>query len=365
MTQMKNIDFQSWIPFHSKLTKYFDQILEFNIHIGEARGTSKKFSIIMTYIMICGKITQNQLKLLTNYSLSNISSALNILLGARLIKKNRISGTHKYYYYIANNIVDTNRKTIRILLKNLSDNVNFLSDIKKELIDLRQLKLSGTYLISKQVDFMIHDFESYKSLILKLEKSFDNHQTYIKNRQFSQLNSETYDSYEVIKFDPKIIEIENRIINFLQDTLLPPRKGPSRSIILPLFFTRGMLTQNQLKNISGLSIGAISEGLKELEKKNLIRISVLRRNEKGKKIPRIYLFRSFSLAATDHIYNLFNRIIEWKPRFQRMQTSLIEEEDTLESLKGYSEINFFINMILGILPKYEIFNKIIQNLRDS
>ena len=48
-----------------------------------------------------------------------------------------------------------------------------------------------------------------------------------------------------------------------------------------------------------------------------------------------------------------------------MKASLIEEEDRIESLKGYSEINFFINMILGILPQYEIFNKIIHNLWNS
>jgi DNA-binding transcriptional ArsR family regulator len=114
-----------------------------------------------------------------------------------------------------------------------------------------------------------------------------------------------------------------------------------------------MLTQNQIKKITKLSVGAISQALKVLNRRNLVEISPLERNKNGKQLPRIYRIRPLSLAGINRIHSLFGTIIEWKPIFQEMKANLEKNVKVLEKLKGYAEITEFIDNLLSITPKYE------------
>ena len=349
-------DPKQWI--NSKLSWYIEKIIEFNDKIGESRGTHKRFSKITSFLIIFGKLTQKQLKILTNYSLSNLSNSLNTLVETRLIKKNRITGTHTYEYSLAISIVDTNRIIIGILNQNLKNGVNFLSVIKNELKDLSHLNLSGNEIITNQVNYLIEDFNNYNKIldtIIKFLNSVDDEYEPEIDYAF-QLKAGNYKLYKEVSFDKRLLIIENRIADYLQETIFQARNSQSKALdltILAYFCTRGMLTQNQIKKITKLSVGAISQALKVLDKRNLVEVSPLERNKDGKQLPRIYRMRSLSLAGINRIHSLFGTIIKSKTTFQEMKANLKENTGELENLKGYSEIREFIDNLLRITPKYE------------
>ncbi len=127
------------------------------------------------------------------------------------------------------------------------------------------------------------------------------------------------------------------------------------------FCTRGMLTQSQIKKLTNLSVGAISQGLKVLQNRKLVEVSPLERNKNGKKLPSIYRIRSLSFAGMNRIQSLFGTIIEWKPIFQEMKENLKNNEGDLENLKGYSEIREFIENLIKITPTYENVTKFFKS----
>ena len=165
--------------------------------------------------------------------------------------------------------------------------------------------------------------------------------------------------YKNIPFEKELDIFEQKIIEFLRDTLFLNSKGPSKSLILPYFFTRGILTQIQIKNLTHLSAGAISQGLKELERNKLIEVSPLERNEKGKKLTRKYRVKSISMAFVYRLYQMYSIIIDWKVKFQGMHSDLTEDA---ELTPIYSNIRLYIEEILKLTPLFENFNKVLSKL---
>lgn len=84
--------------FRGKIKDYEGQLIDFFMDIGESKRQTKTISIISGYLMIHGKLTQEQLKELTGFSLASISINLNALISLGLVEKQLIKGTHKFIY---------------------------------------------------------------------------------------------------------------------------------------------------------------------------------------------------------------------------------------------------------------------------
>ena len=345
-----------------KFTKIVASIIEFNEEIGEVQGTPKRISVIISYLIIYKRMTQKQLKKLTGYSLSNISTLLQALVSSRIIKKTLISGTHRFEYHLANNIIGTNRKLIEMTQMILGRAQIFLMKTLEHLKKSNFSHLSGYNILLDQTEFMINDFKAYSALLATLLQNFEGYVKIKLEQDATYKLSKVFGSYQNILFEKEIQIFEEKIISFLRDTLFHSSKGPSKSLILPYFFTRGILTQSQIKSLTNLSAGAISQGLKELEEGKLIEVSPLERNKKGKKIIRKYRVKSISLAFVYRLYKMYSIIIDWKMRFQEINTDLIEQATFAEDIPVYSNIKLYIEELLQLTPLYENFNNALSKL---
>ncbi|MHA1777216.1 MAG: hypothetical protein ACTSWC_10605 [Promethearchaeota archaeon] len=182
---------------------------------------------------------------------------------------------------------------------------NFLGKILELSKTSKFSNLSGYSLLSEQIEFMIGDFNAYSLLIKNLLKNFEGINDYNIIDKATCKYLKPFELFKNVEIEDDLLIIEKKIISYFQDLIFVNSKGPAKSLILPYFFTRGMLTQSLIKNITNLFAGAISKGLKELEDQKLIEVSPLKRNEKGKKIPRIYRLRSISLAVIYRLYKVF------------------------------------------------------------
>ncbi|MCP4762821.1 MAG: hypothetical protein GY870_13665 [archaeon] len=344
------------LNINPKLSEISKRILEFNEEIGNARGTPKRFSIIASYLVIYKRLTQNDLKTLTNFSLSNISYILNSLLNARIIKKALIPKSNEFEYFLSSNIINTNRKMIDGILVFSDHAQKFFTVLLEQLNNPGLSTLSGYNILYEQIQFIINDFSTYALLIRNLFQNFKNDNEPEEIDISTYIFSKSYDLFVEIEFDEKLVLFEQKIIGFLHDTLFSNSKGPANLVILPYFFTRGMLMQKQIKKLTNLSVGAISQGLKDLETRHLI--------EKRKNLPRIYRIRSVSLAVVYRLYKMFSIIIDWNEKFNEMKTTLEKEADMLKGDVIYSNIKLYVDEILKITPMYEDFNSILSKLID-
>jgi DNA-binding transcriptional regulator GbsR (MarR family) len=76
-----------------------------------------------------------------------------------------------------------------------------------------------------------------------------------------------------MQFDSEIKKIEDEFIDFIVSSPLFIGEKLIFSTIKAYFMTRENLTQEELKELSGFSSGAISQELKKLLKRGLIEIS--------------------------------------------------------------------------------------------
>lgn len=113
--------------FDQTFQKYENALVNFFVELGQAKWHSEPISVISAHLFLHDRLTQKQLRNLTGYALSTISTSLNALFTSGL-KKRRIPGTNKSEYYFGE-IIQT---TIRDILK------EGIEQATKDILDLHE-----------------------------------------------------------------------------------------------------------------------------------------------------------------------------------------------------------------------------------
>jgi len=161
---------------------------------------------------------------------------------------------------------------------------------------------------------------------------------------------------EIAQFDEEMIKIEDEIIQFLIDF---PLFIGQKSIFLTIqayFITRGNLTQSELKELTGLSSGAISQELRKLIDFGLIEIT--KTTSTGKKI---YSMKSVTSALLTMYVESLKDASKWEKELQEIKLKLEENKEELKLLNGYDIIYRWVNLFLQAMP----LTKLIINLMEE
>ena len=163
-----------------------------------------------------------------------------------------------------------------------------------------------------------------------------------------------------IEFDPEIEEIEKEIMNFFIKSRLLVKLKPLFIKILSFFITRKSLTQNDLKELTGLSAGTISQEIHKMLENEII--EVMKTSDSGQ---ITYSMNSVPNAFMKFNKSVINNLLKWENELNSIKYELDKNKKEFENFKGFKGMFDFVNIIQPIMPLYKEILEIINNLMES
>ncbi|MFW9829189.1 MAG: MarR family transcriptional regulator [Candidatus Thorarchaeota archaeon] len=345
--------------FDDKLRKYEVKLVDLILDIAQSKHVNPKISNISSYLLIHEKLTQKELKELTNFSMGSISTYLSVMTGTGVYLKERIAKTHTYTYSFLGNLEDLTTMGFEIALKSINSLERYFKSKKKELNELIKNSQKGAEHLFRRIDELLMAFKIYKAVFPiitgdskeQIEKEVDLEDYKLKKIEKSELKQ--------IQFDPEIYSLEDDILNQLAASAMFTSRDPMFVRILGYFITRKYLTQSRLKKITGLSVGKISEEVNSLLESGLIEKASI--SEKGK---ITYKAESAGIMLLKFSRSVINRMAKWEDVLHNMKRELEDNKKILKSLYGYKRICRLNNSLLDSLLSYkrvvEILDKILE-----
>ncbi len=146
------------------------------------------------------------------------------------------------------------------------------------------------------------------------------------------------------EIDSILREIEEEVVQNLVDSTLFYSSSPIFRTILGYFITRKTLTQEMLKELTGLSAGKISQELNKLHK-----MGFLKRSRKLMTEPYFYSMESIDIAFINDAINVLNKSLEWETHLIQIYQDLENNKDKMKILNGYGEIVKFLEFAMPIM----------------
>jgi len=162
------------------------------------------------------------------------------------------------------------------------------------------------------------------------------------------------------EIDPVLREIEEEVVQNLVDSTLFYSSSPIFRTILGYFITRKTLTQEILKELTGLSAGKISQELNKLHK-----MGFLERSRKLMTEQYFYSMESIDIAFINDAIIVLNTSLEWEPRLILISQELENNIEKMNNLNGYKEIVKFLKFVMPLMAYSKGQKKEMKELRDE
>ncbi|MFW9990997.1 MAG: hypothetical protein ACFFD4_02945 [Candidatus Odinarchaeota archaeon] len=331
--------------FEGKMREYQEQIIKVFNALGIATSQNPKETIIYGYVLIHYRLTQKQLRDLTDYSAGTVSSCTSRLLITGLLKKKRIPGTRGYEYFAPYNMIQLLDGWRAAILVKIASTRLFFQEIQK--------KARKSDFIFSRIEEMLEFIEINEEMVHLYDLNPPKEKEKMEASSVTPLNKTKNTGPSENKIDSAPLEeIERDIVNHfmeeLQETLFHGQND-STVLMLAYFFTRGTLTQKQLRKITGLSVGAVSQGVKLLLawkfiEKNPTFDSHYRAPYQMKSVKKTYL---------NFFAEILRRRMQSKPHLEKIRDELDIEFAKLNTLHGYKEVYNTVSQLLRIFPIHE------------
>ncbi len=345
-----------------KLPKYEKEIINYYVERANFTGLSDTLAAIMGYLTIYEALTQNQLKLLTGFSKSTISTGLANLINVNYVKKEKLTGKREYKYIL---YFDT-KDSIDDALGSVKAEIDFFTLKIKEIEKKFTKENKGYALLLERMKEALEVFELYQKTLKyiknpglkpKLENKPSNEKLLIA-RDFE---------YILENPDSEIEKFENTIVDFFKFQSVYSTLKEFVLIVFVYFILRKVLTQNKIRELTGLSVGKISQVVNLLitkchiiqvnkdDYKDLISDKLERQN--------IYAMISIKKSFFQSGINSLREMIQWDKKFSVIKEELDINRDKLEKLYGYdlikSKVSDFVEVMQIYKKALDIFSKLL------
>jgi len=162
-------------------------------------------------------------------------------------------------------------------------------------------------------------------------------------------------SFSKINFNSDITQIEKDLVEFLTKSQFFIGEKNSTAEIISFFIARKELTQNKLKELTGLSKGTISQELNDLLNRNIIE----EKEGIDTKIKR-YSMNSIMDGFINSYLSAVKDYLKYKKKFSQIKLKLEQEREILQNFEEYDMIYKVINIFLDSLP---ITERIVEMLK--
>ncbi len=319
------------------------EIVTFYKTAGKMVNLNSRTTEIFAYLKIYDALSQEQLKQLTGFSLSTISTTLQSFLQADIISRGMIPKTHKNLYSINPERVEFVYTPSTQILENLEKLDLYIVEKQTELQEQQ-----SKYPIERE--FLHRRLNSLRNYIEVQRRQINREK---KHSFFQEDVSELIPRNEMIVYSFETRELEEG----LMDVWGYLKNDPIRNRILSIFFTRRSADQQTLMDSSGFSCSTVSRLLHQEIKREYIH--VLPREYRK---PGIYYLESISLSILSVILKTDNFIFSCIPRFQDILSTLQSER---QSGRNRKDTTFLITKIKEIIRQIEVFRNNTRFLRQA
>jgi len=281
---------------------------------------SPKTTEIFAYLQIYGKLTQNQLRDLTHFASSTISTTLNSLLHSNIIIRDIIPKTHQYIYALREKVVTFIYQPFLAILDGLETLDMFLIKIQNRLNALGQK-------LSTETQFFLRRINSIRNYIEVQRRTIAGKST---NPFFNENVSAFLAKNELGSISPELAEIEKSIIDYFVSNEIFSANDPIANRISGYFYTRKNLIQKQLKSLTSISLSTISRILT----KSLASEFISAYKKKYRK-PRMYYLDSPASSLISSILTTDAFIFSWEKKFTKILKEMSGNLSSLSKDKSY------------------------------
>lgn len=145
----------------------------------------------------------------------------------------------------------------------------------------------------------------------------------------------------------KLKKIENRIADIITNLSFLKGRQPKISKIIALTYLHRKTTQKQLRELTGYSLGTISNALQSLEKMGIIR----KTQDPQTREYNYELEGTIAQPGSRSVTNIFEYFSQQKIFLKKIKTKLAQQH--LSNKKGYEELSQFVNKMEDIFPAIE------------
>jgi DNA-binding transcriptional regulator GbsR (MarR family) len=170
------------------------------------------------------------------------------------------------------------------------------------------------------------------------------------------MNDDKKDKIKTITFDPEVYLLEEEFLNHLINSPIFVSKDPIFIKILGYFITREYLTQKDLKRLTGLSTGKISQEVNDLVEHRFIEIANI--SETGK---ITYSCKSRGMVILKYAKDITDEVFKWEKQLLEIKSEIEENKEKLKNLKGFEKIYKIINVVLPAVSDYKKIRKLFDN----
>jgi len=323
------------------------QILKFFTSIGNFESSNPKTTEIFAYLQIYGKLTQNQLRDLTHFASSTISTTLNSLLHSNIIIRDIIPKTHQYIYALK-------EKEVQFIYQPFLAILDDLEGLDTSFVAIQNRLNALDPQLSTETQFLLRRINSLRNYVEIQRRTIAGQST---NPFFNENVSAFLAKNELGKSIPELVEIEKEFINLLVSNEKFSANDPMANRISGYFYTRKNLTQKQLQSLTSISLSTISRILT----KSLASGFVSAYKKKYRK-PRMYYLDSPASSIISAILTTDAYIFSWEKKFSEILKEMSRK------LSRFSKDKSFVTLqekIKDILLKIKAFRKESKSLEDN
>lgn len=330
--------------FDEKLLEYEKRLVEIILNISESKRVNPKVGKIACYLLIHEKLTQKEIKELTGFSMGTISTYLSVLVGTGFYLKQRIEGTHTFEYSYSGKLEVLTTQAVELTLSSIGFLENFLKNKMEKLKALVEQSKEGAEHLLIRIEELIDSFEIYKFIYPTSKIPTEKIDKKLLSKSIERLTNKQ-EKVKEIKFDEEVYPIEDEILDQLLASPMYSTRDPMFIRILGYFLTRKYLTQKTLKNVTGLSVGKISEEVNQLLDNELVHIA--HTSDKGK-----ITYCADSLILLRFSRHIINRMIKWEKHLENIKLELEKNKSKIGTLKGFSQLYRISNYVLSTISEY-------------
>ncbi len=333
------------------------EIVRFQLDLARSNSQSETLQKILSSLLLHQKLTQSQIKVITNLSKSTISTGLSNLMNIGHIRKKRIPGSREYLYFVTSSYVDS----INNAFGSLEKEIQFLKNELSVLSTNCSKDQKGYSLLSYRISEIIRVFELYQMF---LEKLTNDEIVLEKEDPTKKITLDDIHRVDEI-FDPEIKKIEDDIIDFFSFNSAYSTMDELFLEIYVYFFTRNVLTQEKIRQLTGLSLGKVSQIIGALIEMNAIEeLDKVKMHDiipENKSRQKIYSMNSIQISFFKSALNSGNNILKSYNHFKSLRDELKIKKSKLKNRCGYNEV---LQVLENYFKLMGFFDKSVKIFRD-
>lgn len=162
-------------------------------------------------------------------------------------------------------------------------------------------------------------------------------------------------------FDPEIRQIERQIVAFFAEKT-PEYTGrhPIVAAVMTYFYIRRSVTQQELRDLTGFSAGAVSKAVRQLVDMNMITREMIPGTH-----THIYKMETLPFRSPGYFLQTQKNLEDLHKELKEMKATLDANSDQMRDIEGYQKIYAIVTQLVELISGVPRFMALIEEELDK